>query len=218
MEQYSLLKILRDDPDFAGALKKTRDAVKKDKANLVQAANQFNEKYHEEIVEGTKLHQKLLSEGQAKGLTEEQVFAGSSKFLPTVQTPILNYLFFIMRDEKPTQNLQAVLEEYIKKFGYSNDEMTDLYLKGLSDSLPEGYDDKETDFDDVITEENTNQPEEMDSFIYGNLSTNEFRKLKKLKALSKSPNDKEAFLAYKKCLELCKKWNLDFDKVPCNIK
>ena len=43
-------------------------------------------------------------------------------------------------------------------------------------------------------------------------------KIKKLKALSQSPNEKEAFLAYRKCLELCKKYDLEFDKIPCNVK
>jgi hypothetical protein len=41
-----------------------------------------------------------------------------------------------------------------------------------------------------------------------------FQKLKKLKALAKSDNEEEAFLAFRKCMELCKKFNLEFDKLP----
>jgi hypothetical protein len=96
--------------------------------------------------------------------------------------------------------------------------MTDLYLKGISDSIDEqGLEDAATDFDDEINEENTNNPQDMDTFIYGEMSNKTFQKIKKLKALSKSENEKESFLAYRKCLELCKRHGLDFDKVPCNI-
>ena len=200
-------------------MKAKTQAVKKDKATLLRAATKYTEKYKDEILEGTKLRQKLLTEGQAKGLSEDEIFRGSSRFLPTIHTPILNYLFFVLRDEEPTQSIQQLLEEYIKKFGYDKSELTELYLKGIAESVDEiDIEDHLTEFDDEINEENTNEPQEMDSFIYGSLTTNEFRKLKKLKALSKSPNEKEAFLAYRKCLELCKKWNLEFDKVPCDIK
>jgi len=218
MEEYSLLKILRGDPDYADALKAKTEAVKKDKATLLRAANKYTEKYKDEILEGTKLRQKLLTEGQAKGLSEDEIFKGSSRFLPTIHTPILNYLFFVLRDEEPTQSIQQLLEEYIKKFGYNKSELTDLYLKGIAESVDEiDIEEHLTEFDDEINEENTNEPQEMDVFIYGSLTTNEFKRLKKLKALSKSPNEKEAFLAYRKCLELCKKWNLEFDKIPCNL-
>ena len=61
------------------------------------------------------------------------------------------------------------------------------------------------------------QSPEMVEYLYGNLSLDDFNRVKKLKALAQSPNDKEAFLAFKKCRELCQKFNLDYDKVPCYV-
>ena len=214
MEEFSLLKILRNDPDFSEALKKKIENVKEDKNHLLTAANQYNEKYHDEIVEGTKLYQKLLSEGESKGLTEEQVFKGSSKFLPTVKTPILNYLFFIMRDEPPTKTIQELLEEYIKKFGYEKSEITDLYLKGIAENVDElDIEEHATEFEDEVSDENTKEVDEQDKFIYGNLDHTIYKKIKKLKRLIKSPNQNESALAYVKCRELCDKYNLDFRKI-----
>jgi hypothetical protein len=49
------------------------------------------------------------------------------------------------------------------------------------------------------------------------MSHDMFVKIKKLKALSKSPNENEAFLAYRLALKLCKKYGLEFDKIPCDV-
>ena len=43
-------------------------------------------------------------------------------------------------------------------------------------------------------------------------------KIKKLKALSRSSNESEAFQAYRKALELCKEYNLEFDRIPCYVE
>lgn len=219
MEHFSLMKLLREDPDFAGALSAKKQAVKKDKENLLQAAQSYTEKYKEEIEEGTRKQQLMLSEGKEKGLSENEIFQGSKQFLPTVRTPILNFLFFMLRDEEDnTQTVQQLLEQYVKQFkNYDVSEMTQLSMQGIADSLPEGIDDEEVTFEDVINEENTNDPESMDSFIYGKMTNKEFQRIKKLKALSKSANEKESFLAYRKCLELCTKHNLEFDRIPCNL-
>jgi hypothetical protein len=58
---------------------------------------------------------------------------------------------------------------------------------------------------------------EMVEFLYGNITLETFNKIKKLKALSKSPNEQEAFQAYRKAIELCKEHNLEFDKIPCYV-
>ena len=88
MEQtYSLMAILRQDPDFAGALEKKKEAVKKDKQNLVSAAKTYTQKYEKEIAEGTKLRQKLLTEGAAAGKTEDEVLSNYGQFLPSVIRP-----------------------------------------------------------------------------------------------------------------------------------
>jgi ligand-binding sensor domain-containing protein len=59
---------------------------------------------------------------------------------------------------------------------------------------------------------------DMVNFLYGNITLDMFNKIKKLKALSKSPNEREAFLAYRKAIELCKQYNLDFDRIPCYVE
>ena len=213
MEQnYSLMAILRDDPDFAGALQAKKEAVKKDKQNLLSIAESYAEKYHDEIVEGTKKRQKLLTEGQSQGLTEEEIFKGNKQFMPTVYTPILNFLYFMFREEAKDERkkIQTLTEEYIKEFGYQN-----LIDAMQEDSDPEK--EENTTLEDILSAD-THAPEESDHFIYGNMDHDTFKKIKKLKALSKSPNEKEAFLAYRKCLELCERYGLEFDKIPCRVK
>ena len=211
-QEYSLMAILRDDPDFAGALKAKTEAVKKDKQNLLSIAESYAEKYHDEIVEGTKKRQKLLTDGQEKGLTEEEIFKGNKEFMPTVYTPILNFLYFMFREEAKDERkkLQTLTEEYIKEFGYEN-----LIEAMKEESDPEK--EENTELEDILSAD-TNAPAPSDTFIYGNMDHDMFKKLKKLKALSQSPNEKEAFLAYRKCLELCKKYGLEFDKIPCRVK
>ena len=220
---YSIMAILRNDPDYAAALKKRGDDLVKDKQGLIKASEKYSKKYETEVEEGTKNYQKLIGEGKVDGLEGSAALGG--KFIPTKYTPILNFLFFALRDEDtnnvPKRSQEEIVNEFLKQFtdkGFDKSELIDLYLKGIVDKLPDGYDDEEIDFDDVINEENTNDPEEMEYFIYGNLSHNDFKKLKKLKALSKSSNEQEAFLAYRKCLELCKKCGLEFDKIPCSYQ
>jgi len=54
----------------------------------------------------------------------------------------------------------------------------------------------------------------MVTYIYANVTLDTFNKLKKLKALANSDNEEEADLAMKKCRELCKKYNLEYSKLP----
>ena len=210
------MAILRQDPDFAGALAKKTEAVKQDKKNLLTAAETYTQKYEKEIQEGTKKRQKLITDGRDRGLNEDEALSQYGQFLPSVYTPILNWLFFTFREEaEAPQTAKMELEEltqyYINKFGYEG------FIKRLeagSEYTHEVYSDE---LEDILSD-NTEQPVEMDTFIYGEMTNATFQKIKKLKALSQSPNEKEAFLAYRKCLELCKKHNLEFDKVPCAIK
>ena len=60
----------------------------------------------------------------------------------------------------------------------------------------------------------------MDEFIYGNVTSKQFQTIKKLKtlALSSKCNEHESALAFSLCKELCKKHNLEFDKIPCYLK
>jgi len=48
----------------------------------------------------------------------------------------------------------------------------------------------------------------------GKVTQEQFQKLKKLKRLSRSPNEHEAFSAYTKCMQLCEAFEVDFDKIP----
>lgn len=212
MENYSLMAILRNDPDFNLGERRTAltQEVKKDKASLTQAANTYTKKYEKEILEGTKKRQLLISEGKEKGLSEEEIFKGNNKFLPTIHTPILNFLYFLFRDEanNEREKIQKLTEDYIREFGYEN------VVKAMESDVD---DSKDVTLKEILSND-TNQPEEMETFIYGAMSHNEFKKIKKLKALTHSPNEKEAFLAYRKCVELCKKHNLEFSKIPCSIK
>jgi hypothetical protein len=209
-ESYSLLKILRNDPDFAEALKQKTEAVRKDKKNLLEAATSYTEKYQGEILEGTKLRQKLLTEGEAKGLTEKEIFKGNARFIPTIYTPILNFLYFMFRDEARDEQkrLRELTEQYIKDFGYEN------VIKVLEEDVD---DSKEVTLEEILSND-VKRPEEMEKFVYGNMTHETFKRIKKLKALAQSSNEKEAFLAFRKCHELCKKYGLEFDRIPCNVK
>jgi len=222
-EQFSLVKLLQGDPDFSEALKKKTAEVKKDKQNLLHAATEFTEKYKDEIEAGTKQRLKMLSEGKSKGLTESEIFNGNTKFLPTIQTPILNFLHFMLRDTEQckTKNIKEIIEELIKEYGYEKTEEISKYIDGiLCDASIERKLDELGDsitFEDSISKDTTKSVDDIGEFIYGNLTMKEFSTVKKLKALSKSSNKDEAFNAYSKCLELCKRYNLEFDKVPCHI-
>ena len=217
MEQtYSLMAILRQDPDFAGALAKKTEAVKKDKQSLLTAATTYTQKYEKEINEGTKKRQKLITDGRDRGLNEDEALSQYGQFLPSVYTPILNWLFFTFREEaEAPQTAKMELEEltqyYINKFGY------DGFIKRLEAGSEYTHEVYSEELEDLLSDD-TEQPIEMDSFIYGEMTNGTFQKIKKLKALAQSSNEREAFLAYRKCLELCKKHNLEFDKVPCNLK
>jgi len=221
MEQnYSLMAILRQDPDFAGALTKKTEAVKKDKKSLITAATTYTQKYEKEINEGTKLRQRLITDGREKGMNEDEALHNyaitSGKFLPSIYTPILNWLFFTFREEaEAPQTAKMELEEltqyYINKFGYEG------FIKRLEAGSEYTHEVYSEELEDLLSDD-TEQPVEMDSFIYGEMTSGTFQKIKKLKALAQSPNEREAYLAYRKCLELCKKHKLEFDKVPCNLK
>jgi hypothetical protein len=204
----SMLAILRDDPQLAERLAKKTAEVKKDKANLLQAAEQYTERYQQEIEEGTRKHHKMLSEGTNDGMTESEIFSG--KFIPTKFTPIMNFLYFMMRDyekEESRSRLSEVTQQVVDDYGYKE------ILNKMIDDINE---------DDVaileeILSKNVNSPKEMISYIYQNASLETFKKVKKLKALTKSSNVSEATLAFQKCRELCDKYKLEYDRIPCNI-
>lgn len=190
----SLMKILSDPSSlFDGdRLKKIASEVKQDKKTILKSAEDYNNKYTKEIEEGTLKRKLMIEDGARRGLKEEDVCKGS--FVPTKYTPILNWLFFMMREDNVDVGWEENRQKYNKQYGH----------------LVDDYDYKESG--------NMEEPETMDSFIYGSMSHDMFKKIKKLKALSRSPNENEAFIAYRMCVELCEKYGLDMDKIPCNVQ
>lgn len=189
----SLVSIMREDPDFGHRISKKVEEIKQDKRNLLNIADEYGKKYQEEILEGTERRAKLLTEGQARGLSEEQILSEYGRFVPTVYTPILNMLYFMLREtEYEDREKYRQRDKLNEQFGHL----------------------REDDFRSEVLKE----PPEMVEYLYGNITIDMFNKIKKLKALSKSPNEKEAFRAYRKALELCKEYNLDFDRIPCYVK
>lgn len=234
---------MRDDPDFGLRLRKKVAEVKKNKEDLLCAADEYGQRYQQEILEGTELRAKLLTEGSARGLSEEQIVSSYGRFVPTVYTPILNMLFFLLRESEPTDSRRyrerdAINEALIKAKQLSHDDNErDLTSEELTSILDEKFkeineqtiaDERRSKVNQQFQTEQKSRPKEeeaalketpdMVSYLYGNITLETFNKIKKLKALSKSPNEQEAFQAYRKAVTLCKEHNLDFDRIPCYVK
>ena len=75
-----------------------------------------NQKYKQEIEEGTRKRQLLLTEGRNRGMSEDEVLSTFGQFLPSVQTPIMNFLFFLMREEDEQSKLKKMTEQFISEF------------------------------------------------------------------------------------------------------
>jgi hypothetical protein len=187
---------LRDNPDFAKIFAKKAADVRKDKAGLVEAAKGYQEKYKTQIDEGTTRRQLMLEDGQRRGLKEAEIFQDNQLFIPTRQTPILNFLYFLLTESiqhDPTvRELYLLKEEYERKYPEAEHELNE---SGLSkEKLPE-----------------------MVSYVYQGIDdADTFATAKKLKTMAMSDNEKEAFVAFRKGRELCKKFGLEWEKIPYN--
>ena len=177
--------------------------VKKDYVKLSSWARDYNNRYLGEIEEGTKKKQLLLAEGLSKGKNRETIDFGPN-FIPSNDTPILNFLFFHKRDEH-YEELEVLRE--IKDVGKKEEYLREHYNKSISDGKIDGKLDK---FEEKL------QPN-LGTLLYGDVTLEMFDKIKKLKSLSKSPNKEEAFSAYSKCMDLCNKHGLEFDKIRCEV-
>ena len=202
---YSLTVRENADEDYFLKLKKQAEFIKSSKLALLNSADSYSNKYKEEIKEGTEKLKLLLKEGKEKGLSVDEVISLQNTFYPTVRTPILNMLFFLTKEHP--------------------DVMDDIQFNRLHEDVKENTNtlirDKNAKYGSLQhdnCEESSKKAPEMDSFIYKNITHDLFVKIKKLKALSKSSNTKEAFAAYTKCIQLCREYQLEFDKIPCNIK
>ena len=178
-------------------------AVTKDMTSLRSWARDYNNRYEDEIKEGTEKRQLLLTEGLRKGVSKDKIDFGPN-FIPSDETPILNFLFFHKRDENYGE--LEVLRE-IKDIGKKEEFLREQYNKKISDGTIE---------DKLDKFEEKSQPN-LGTLLYGDVTLEMFDKIKKLKSLSKSQNKEEAFSAYSKCMELCNKHGLDFDKIRCDV-
>ena len=240
----SLLSIVRDDPEFGRRISKKVEEIKANKENLLNTADDYGKRYQQEILEGTELKNKLLTEGSSRGLKEEEIMASYGKFVPTVYTPLLNMLYFILResdddfyygrdmykrrdainetlvkmneldhhdnDSIGIGNFDAIFDEVQKKIykeTKSASERVDINKKLYNET-------KQSPPEDATK---LKDPQEMVEFLYGNTTLEKFNLIKKLKHLAQSPNENEAFQAYRKAMELCKEEGLEFDKIPCYV-
>jgi len=193
--------VFEKNPDFAFRLKQQISEIKKAHKNLTESASNYTVKYNAEVKEGTKKMQLLIAEGKKHGFTEQEILESQKNFCPTIRTPILNMLYFLLREHPDADNINfnRLVEDLDK-----NPELLLTEQNNRYGSWQHGE----------AAEKTAAAAPEMDEFIYGNLTFDQFNKIKKLKALSRSANKAEAFAAYTKCIELCKSAGLDFDKIP----
>jgi hypothetical protein len=201
MDNGSELSIFRThDDSIQERLKQQIAEVKKAKQGLTSAASAFSEKYIQEINEGTKRQQLLIEEGAMRGLSKEEALKKETSFCPTVRTPILNMLHFLIREHPDANkiNFNRIVEHVDKDHLAITEELNFKYGN---------------DQHGIEAEETAENAPEMETFIYGDLTSKTYQTIKKLKALSQSPNKAEAFAAYTKCVAMCKRFNLEFDRV-----
>jgi len=212
----SLINLIKDE-NFQARLAKKVNEVKEDKTKILSAAQTYSQKYDKEIEEGEQLRRNLLSEGTRQGKTEEECFFGKG-FFPTRQTPILNWLYFLLRESDD--------DTFYGKKLYEQRDKLNNYLQSTYKSEDEIYEETKschnredinrllranTTVDDIGE---TNEPD-LAEIIYGNLTLEQFSTVKKLKKLAvHNSNVEEASSAFIKCKELCKRYNLEFDKIP----
>ncbi len=238
MSNLSLMAIMRDDADFGQRIAKKTEEIKKDKENLSNIADSYAGKYSEEIIQGTELRAKLLTEGSSRGMSEEEIMVAHGRFVPTVYTPILNLLFFMLRESEPQdankyRRRDAINEVLIKTKQLDHDanepELNkDEFMALLDDKLKEIHQETLGDLErkrinELFANEEREKaqlktPDDMETYLFGHLTLDQFNTLKKLKSLTQSSNIDEASLAFKKGKELAAKYKVDWDKIPCYYK
>ncbi len=181
---YKLTTLLNNSGFDSNRIKQQAAKVKEDRQKITNLAEKHFSEHKEAILEGTKRRQLMLEDGKRRGLTEDQILANSS-FIPSVYTPVLNWLYEFMG-----HGIDLHKEESRKQLNEQVGHMTHEEVK-VMENTPELFE-----------------------FLYGNITMGVFSKLKKMKALSRSANKNEAFQAYSMCMELCKEHKVDFDKIP----
>jgi soluble cytochrome b562 len=250
MSNLSLVSIMQSDPEFGRRISRKVEEIKQDKKNLLDIANTYENKYKQEVLEGTELRNRLLTEGTSQGLSEDQIMASYGRFVPCLRTPILNLLYFMLREsdgdnhygkhhyerrdqmnESLIKNGKASVEETYNSSNFSRmseseaERILDEFIddRFAAPSSPERKSanaafDAEKQTRPKEEEVALKEPENMVEYLYADLTLEQFDVLKKLKALTQSPNVPEATLAFRKGKELCEKYGLEWEKIPCYYK
>jgi len=184
--EMSLVALLKENPDYMERIDAIAKEVKKDKSKIESIANKYNAKYKQQISEGTIKRQILITEGKKRGKTPDEI-ERTMGFIPSIYTPILNWLYFFMQEEEIPEK-EFIREEQEKK--YRNLLHEEQNVENM-EKVPEAF-----------------------VFLSGKITYEQFQKLKKLKRLSQGTDEHEAFQAYRKCLQLCEAFEVDFDRIP----
>ena len=122
----SLISIMQSDAEFGRRISKKVEEIKHDKQNLSNLAQEYATEYHEEIRQGTEKRAKLLSEGASRGLSEAECLGQYGRFLPSKWTPLLNLLYFLLRessdDPRYGQSRYEDRDKLDEKFGSLREE------------------------------------------------------------------------------------------------
>lgn len=198
---FSLMKMMRDDEDFIKRMEQKKANVKADIDNLSAAAKIYEKKYENVVADGTREKQLLLEDGRRRGLTEEQTYGKMTKFIPAKDTPILNMLYFLMNEyENVNDDIQFLREN--ENVGKKFDDVKKMLNENHGKLT-------EKDIDQQIPD--------LLEYVYNNVTLDIFNTIKKLKALSTSDNEAEASRAFLKGRKLARDYNLDWDRIPCNL-
>jgi len=192
----SLISIIRDDPDFGKRISKKVEEIKADKTNLLKLADEYGGRHRDEILKGTEKRAKLLTEGKSRGLSEDEVSQEYGRFIPTIFTPLLNMLYFML--------MESENDPHYGTQHYQERNRLDEQFGSL----------REDDIEKTILKDTP----DIEEFLYGSVTLDQFDVLKKLKALTQSSNIEEATLAFRKGKELCDKYGLIWERIPCNYK
>jgi len=211
MSEYSIIDLMKNDFTME-SLQEAKKQTKQSKAKIDEIAGHYNVKYHEKIKEGTRKRQLMLEQAGIKDGTQEaeNFFKMNEVFMPTVQTPIMNMLYFLNEEYGIVdQKMEKLKKQYEERYGHLTEKWnpsTDMnVLGGLADKHGKEIDNFETE--DTVPH--------MEKYIYQNMDASTFGKLKKLKALSKSGNETEAKAAWLKCMDICEHYGLEFEDIPC---
>jgi predicted nucleic acid-binding Zn-ribbon protein len=181
-------------------LKEVSEKLEKSKKTLKESASEYINKYKDEVNDGDERYKLFLTEGASGKLSEEDIIKHESNFYPTSRTPILNMLHYLNKEFPDANNL-----EMRRLDGDTSIDPITLLNKQNREYGSLQHDRKDEQTADVAPS--------METYLYGNMTHDIYKKVKKLKALSQSPVQAEAEAALKKCLELCKEFGLEFDRV-----